>query len=152
MRPLLPVDIEKFNNLREEFYTIENDIVHRIGAVVDEVSKACGFSYSTWTTTDCSDQYCSAWILLPTGRSYIDISKIKFHHLQKYIDCVEFLTLEGKRYNIFEKLPRRWLTESFSKELYAARQAEYDKFKNTERLVKRAMAKLTDAEVKLLGL
>jgi hypothetical protein len=151
MRPLSPVAMEKFDNLRVEFYTLEQTIIRRIGSIVDEVSKACGFAYSAWNTTD-SNEYCSAWILLPDGKSYIDVSKIQFNHLYKYSGCVEFLTLEGKRYNIFEKLPRRWMTENFSKELYTARQAEYDKLKNTERLVKKAMDKLTDAEVKLLGL
>lgn len=161
MKPILQTTVEKFQNVRLEFYDLENEIIARLNDIIYSVSATCRFTFADWHTLDCSNGYASAYTLLANPhlkkeyqkmQNFLDMSQIEYESLYTYKAHNPILIIDGKELNVFEKLPLRWLYQDFSKELAQGRLLAMEKFEAKERAIERIKNRLTKKEIKLLSI
>lgn len=157
MKPIAATKLEQFQDLRQEFYDLEATIIERINDILYSLGSVCGFTFTAWRTADSSNDYASAWILLPNKQAkknnkYIDTSQIEFIGFYQYKNFNPTIIIEGIELNVLEKIPLRWLHEDFKHELANGKLLVEDKIKTKQRQIDLIKSKLTERELKLLEL
>lgn len=157
MKPIAAIKLEQFQDLRQEFYDLEALIIERVNDILYSLSSVCGFTFTAWRTADSTDDYASAWILLPNKQAkknskYIDTSQIEFINFYQYKNFNPTIIIEGKELNVLEKIPIRWLHEDFKHELADAKLLAEHKLETKQRKIDLIKTRLTDREIKLLEL
>jgi len=115
MKPITQVLLNRRSDILNEYYMVDAQIQKRISYIITYIFDTCGYIVHDWQLFNEGEDICN---IIKTNS--LDTSGINFNLEKLREDADPFLIINNKLVCIYRRLPKRWLFESFEKEIINA--------------------------------